>query len=191
MTEKDSAGFVDSKENKWVGSYQSWSKEWTVRHSQSKEASILWSHREETRELHGEKDYTRNNTRCTQARKTTHSVDGQHQDVDRKSQSEWQRTEIKEESSSMVWPTLGSRTANKQAKTNKSYSNTARHTFRITLTPGCNFWAYLLCETRKQYTKLLPITSRQMLTPDSKYQKATSLWTLGCHKPVIPVLDLW
>jgi len=38
---KDSAGFVDSKENKWVGFWQSWSKERTVRHCQSKEASIL------------------------------------------------------------------------------------------------------------------------------------------------------
>jgi len=82
-SEKDSAGFVDSKENKWVGSWLSWSKEGTVRHRQSKEASILWSHREETRELLGERDNARNNARCTQARKTTHGLDGQHQDVDR------------------------------------------------------------------------------------------------------------
>jgi len=54
----------------------------TVRHRQSKEASILWSHQEETinRELPGERDNARNNARCTQARKTTHSLDGQHQD---------------------------------------------------------------------------------------------------------------
>jgi len=38
-----------------VGSYQSWSKEGTVRHRQSKEASTLWSHHEETNELPGEK----------------------------------------------------------------------------------------------------------------------------------------
>jgi len=42
--------------------------------------------------LHGERDNARNNARCTQARKTTHGLDGQHQDVDRtlwwKSQSE-------------------------------------------------------------------------------------------------------
>ena len=49
----------------------------------TKEASILWSHHEETRELPGERDNARNNARCTQARKTTHSLDGQHQDVDR------------------------------------------------------------------------------------------------------------
>ena len=47
-----------------------------------KEASILWSHHEETRELPGERDNARNNVRCTQARKTTHGLDGQHQDVD-------------------------------------------------------------------------------------------------------------
>ena len=42
-----------------------------------------------------------------------------HQDVDRsprvwKSQSEWQRTEINEESTSTVWPALGSRTGKEQ-----------------------------------------------------------------------------
>ena len=46
-------------------------------------ASILWSHHEETRELRGERDKARNNARCTQAMKTTHGLDGQHQDVDR------------------------------------------------------------------------------------------------------------
>jgi len=38
---------------------------------------------EETRELPGESANARNNARCTQARKATHSLDGQHQDVDR------------------------------------------------------------------------------------------------------------
>ena len=47
------------------------------------EASILWSHHEETMELPGERDNARNNARCTQARKITHGLDGQHQDVDR------------------------------------------------------------------------------------------------------------
>jgi len=60
-----------------------WSKEGTVRYRQSKEASILLSHREETRELPRERGNARNNARCTQARKTTHGLDGQHQDVDR------------------------------------------------------------------------------------------------------------
>jgi len=50
----------------------------------------------------------------------TRSLDGQHQDVDRTprgSQSEWQRTGINRESTSMVWPTLGSRTAEEQNRT--------------------------------------------------------------------------
>ena len=38
----------------------------------------LWSHHEETRELPGERDNARNNARCTQARKATHGLDGQH-----------------------------------------------------------------------------------------------------------------
>jgi len=51
--------------------------------TQSKEASILWSHHQETRKLPGERDNARNNARCTQARKAIHGLDGQHQDVDR------------------------------------------------------------------------------------------------------------
>ena len=47
------------------------------------QASILWSHNEETRELPEERDNARNNARCLQARKATHGLDGQHQDVDR------------------------------------------------------------------------------------------------------------
>ena len=36
----------------------------------------------ETRELRGGRDNAMNNARCTQARKTTHGLDRQHQDVD-------------------------------------------------------------------------------------------------------------
>jgi len=36
-----------------------------------------------TMRIHGERDNAMNNARCTQARKTTHGLDGQHQDVDR------------------------------------------------------------------------------------------------------------
>jgi len=91
-----------------------------LRHRQSKEASILWSHREETRELPGERDNARNNARCTQARKTTHGLDGQHQDMDRTprgrvSQNDsGQREMEKVHCTSMVWPTLGSRTTTEQ-----------------------------------------------------------------------------
>ena len=41
------------------------------------------SHHEETRELPGERDNARTNARFTQARKTTHGLDEQHQDVDK------------------------------------------------------------------------------------------------------------
>jgi len=69
-----------------------WLSEWvlnrgevegTVRHCQSKEASILWSYNEETRELPGERNNARSNARCMQARKTTHGLDRQHHVVDR------------------------------------------------------------------------------------------------------------
>ena len=49
----------------------------------AKARKLLWSHNEETRELPGEGDNARNNARCTKARKATHGLDGQHQDVDR------------------------------------------------------------------------------------------------------------
>jgi len=89
--------------------------------SRSKEASVLWPHHEETRELPWERDNARNNARCTQARKTkarpgwTSSRRGQ--DSPWKSQSEWQRTETNGESTSMMWPTLGSRTAKEPNRT--------------------------------------------------------------------------
>jgi len=47
-----------------------------------KTRKLTWAHHEETRELPGERDNARNNARCTQARKTTHGLDGQHQYVD-------------------------------------------------------------------------------------------------------------
>jgi len=43
------------------------------------EASILCH----TMRKQGERDNARNNARCTQARKTTHGLDGQHEDLDR------------------------------------------------------------------------------------------------------------
>jgi len=69
------------------------------------------------RELPGERDNARNNARCTQARKTTHGLDGQHQDVDRTPRgivSQNDKGQINGESASMVWPTLGSRTPKEQ-----------------------------------------------------------------------------
>ena len=59
------------------------------------------------------------NARCAQARKIMHARPGwTHQDVDRTPrQSEWQRTEKNGESTSTVWPTLGSRTAKEQNRT--------------------------------------------------------------------------
>ena len=68
---------INYNELLWV--LKSWSKEGTVRHCQSQQASILWSHHEETRELPGERDNAKNNARCKQTRKTTHGLNGQHQ----------------------------------------------------------------------------------------------------------------
>ena len=44
---------------------------------------VTWSHHEETREVPGKRNNARNDARCTQARKTTHGRDRQHQVVDR------------------------------------------------------------------------------------------------------------
>jgi len=44
---------------------------------------------EETRELLGERDNARNNASCTQERKTTHGLDGQHTTSRRGQDSPW------------------------------------------------------------------------------------------------------
>jgi len=69
------------KTNKWVLNKAGVKRE--LLDTQSKEDSILWSHHKDTRKLPGERDNARNNVRCTQARKTTHDLDGQRQYVDR------------------------------------------------------------------------------------------------------------
>jgi len=80
-----------------------------------KARSILWSHHEKNKGvLPGERNNARNNARCTQARKATHGLDGQHQDVDRTLRgrvNQNERTGTNGESTSMVWQTLGSWTA--------------------------------------------------------------------------------
>jgi len=52
----------------------------------------------------------------------THGLDGQHQEVDRTPSGTVTRSGINEESTSMDWPTLGSRTAKKQSRTVDSNS---------------------------------------------------------------------
>jgi len=61
--EKDSAGFMNRKRKQMSGFLTKLEKEETVRHCQSKEASILWSHHQETKESPGERDNARNNAR--------------------------------------------------------------------------------------------------------------------------------
>ena len=61
-------------------------------------------------QLSGERDNAWDNARCTQARKTTHGIDGQHQYVE----ESVRMTEINGESMSMMWPILRSTTANEQ-----------------------------------------------------------------------------
>ena len=63
-----------------------------------------------------------NNVRCTQARKTTHDLDGKHQYVDRTIRGrvyQNDRGQVNGESTSMVWPTLRSRTAKEQNPVDK------------------------------------------------------------------------
>jgi len=106
------------KTNEWVLNKAGVKRELLDTVKTTKLASILWSYHEETWELPGERNNARNNARCTQARKSTHGLDRQHQDVDmtvcgRVSQNK-QSMKINGESTSMVWPTLGSRTAKEQ-----------------------------------------------------------------------------
>ena len=73
-------GFMDSKENEWVLNKAGVKRELldTVR-------ARKLSYYGHTVRKQGERDNARNNARCTQARKTTHGLDGQHQYVDRTS----------------------------------------------------------------------------------------------------------
>jgi len=83
-------------------------------------------------ELPGERDNTWNNARCTLARKTTHSLDGQHQDVDRTPcgrNSQNDRTEIDGESTSMSSPTSD----RKRLKNRKKEQFPKQHYFRLAL----------------------------------------------------------
>jgi len=72
-------------------------------------------------------DNARNDARCTQARKTTHGLDGQYQYVDRTirgrvNQNDSGQTEINGESTSMVWPTFGLRKAKEHKRTDEIYT---------------------------------------------------------------------
>ena len=63
--------------------------------------------------------YIANNARCRQARKITHGLDGQHQDVDRTprgrvNQNDTGQRQMEKVVKSMVWPTLGLRTVKEQ-----------------------------------------------------------------------------
>jgi len=106
------------KTNEWVLNKAGVKRELLDTVKTRKLAYYAWSHHEETRELPGERDNARNNARCTQARQATTGLDGQHQDVDRtlrvRVNQNDRKTGINGESTSMVWPTLGSRTAKEQ-----------------------------------------------------------------------------
>jgi len=67
--------WTSKKTYEWVLK-QSWSEEGTVRHRQSKEASILWSHHEETKDLPGERDNARNNALQIHASEEGHALPG-------------------------------------------------------------------------------------------------------------------
>ena len=79
MTEKDfRVSWTAKKTNEWVLDKAGAKRELLDRQSKGASIGLLWSHHEETRELPGERDNARNNARCTQARKATHCLDGQH-----------------------------------------------------------------------------------------------------------------
>jgi len=69
------------KRNEWVLNKAGVKRELLINTVEARK--LLWSHHEKTRELPGERDNATNNARCTHARKTTHGLNGQHQDVDR------------------------------------------------------------------------------------------------------------
>ena len=71
-----------TKTNEWVLNKAGVKRE-LLDTTKARKLYILWSYHDETRELPGERNTARNNARCTQARKTTHGLDRQHQVMDR------------------------------------------------------------------------------------------------------------
>ena len=63
------------QQRKQMSGFLTKSKEGTVRHHQSRVASIQWSHHKETRELPGESNNARNNARCRRGRPRTAWMD--------------------------------------------------------------------------------------------------------------------
>ena len=68
-----------------MGHQQSWSKEGTIKDCQRKEASIQWSHHENKQVSCMEKEIMQGAMPGARmrGRRCAHSLDGQHQDVDR------------------------------------------------------------------------------------------------------------
>ena len=116
-TEKVSAGFVDSKENKWVGSWQSWSKEGTVKarklayygHTMRKQGSCL-----EKEIMQGTMSGARG-----RGKPRTAWVDNIKTWTGLPVEESVRMTEGRYKVTSMVWPTVGSRTAEEQNIANR------------------------------------------------------------------------
>jgi len=187
---------VDSKENKWLGSQQSWSKEGTVRHC------ILWSYHEETRELPGEGNNARNNARCTQAMKTTHGLDRQHRDVGQdslwKSQSEWQKIEINWESTSIVWTTLGLRTAIYKEQNSSALQSSATLARDNTkqMPSNCASYSCVLFFTANQTkeTQLVPCFScrfRILQITDRVLEAMSDICAAQYNTPIVYAISLY
>jgi len=72
--------------------------------------------------LPGERNNARNNARCTQARKTTHGLDGQHQYVNMTLPGRVRMIKDRDKWRTYVhgWPTLGSRTAKNRTEQNSA-----------------------------------------------------------------------
>jgi len=74
------------KKNKRISWTAKKTNEWVLNKAEENRELLLHRHghtMKKTRELPGRRDSARNNARCTQARKTTHGLGGQHQDFDR------------------------------------------------------------------------------------------------------------
>ena len=75
--------WIAKKTSEWVLNKTGVRKELSKTVKAKKLAYYGYTMRKQRIELPGERDSARNNAGCTQARKTTHSLNGQHQDVDR------------------------------------------------------------------------------------------------------------
>ena len=166
-----------------MDSQQSWSKDGTVRHCQSKEAGILWSHLEETRSSL-EKEIMQGTMpgACRQGRPCTAWMDNINTWTGLPVEESVRRIEINGESTSMVWPTLGSRMAKEQNR----YFASCNYLHHSILTIAIIIIVKISCHCALTAMVIMSGILKLFLQAPLKFQQF--LFLPICITPLIPIV---